>query len=153
MALTLTIVRSRTRDCGSHRIRGLTIRQRCADRNGRIGKLIHQIQRRVEKDVAIVWVCHHCFERSIARHNDSDRTLNHTASIEVGEILLFSEWLELLRDIGPDFFAIIFEVDEQDQRLRRLCIEHAAGRKVTRGMKGCEGILGAEYFEEWVEVK
>lgn len=112
MALALTIIRSRTRDRGSHRIRGLTIRQRCADRNGRVGKLVHQIQRRVEKDVAIVRICHHCTERSIASHNDGDRTLDHTASIEIGEVLLFSEWLELLRDKGPDFTTIIFEVDE-----------------------------------------
>lgn len=106
----------------------------------------------VEEDITVGRSRGYQVEGGIPGSHDRDRTVNDLLPIEVREIPFITQRRQLLHDMREGLRPIRLEIDEQDERLRRVCIKHPVGRLIDDRVERRNGVLPVEDLHQRIDV-
>ena len=113
----------------------------------------HDIERRVVKHIAIRLIFDDSVKRSVASHNNSDRTLDDGGAVPISQVVSVTKRLQLSVSKRPYLFAVVLEVDKEDKGLARVRIEDAIPGNFEAGMEVRYWVCLVKDFEKGIDVE
>lgn len=93
-------------------------------------RLPELVERGVEEDVAVLGVVHDHVEGRVARSHHRDRPGMELVAVPETQVVFVAEGLQVVRYHGKEISAVGLEVNEEDQGLLRVDVEHSPAADV-----------------------